>query len=71
MQYEQDPDYAFLKNLFINVLKKEGHIIDCYYDWDKMTIRYFRDFENYKIKKEKKKKVKRILILHLLIKIMK
>ena len=56
LQYEQDPDYAFLKNLFINVLKKEGHIIDCYYDWDKMTIRYFRDFENYKIKKEKSEK---------------
>ena len=56
LQYEQDPDYAFLKNLFINVLKKEGHVIDCYYDWDKMTIRYFRDFENFKIKKEKSEK---------------
>ena len=29
LQYEQDPDYAFLKNLFVNVLKKEGHVIDC------------------------------------------
>ena len=56
LQYEQDPDYAFLKNLFVNVLKKEGHVIDCYYDWDKMTIRYFRDFENFKIKKEKSEK---------------
>ena len=53
LEYEQDPDYGFLKNLFVNVLKKEGFIVDCYYDWDKVTIRYFRDFENFK-KKEKK-----------------
>ena len=53
--YEQDPDYAFLKYLFINILKKDRQIIDCYYDWDKETITYFRDFANFK-KKEKKDK---------------
>ena len=52
LQYEQDPDYSFLKNLFINVLKKEGHIIDCYYDWDTKTIKYFRDFQNFKNKND-------------------
>ena len=36
--YEQDPDYAYLKNLFVQVLKKEGYIIDYYYDWDTDTI---------------------------------
>jgi len=54
LQYEQDPDYSFLKNLFLNVLKREGYKIDCYYDWDKTTIKYFRDFENFKVKNEKK-----------------
>ena len=53
LEYEQDPDYGFLKNLFINVLRKGGFIVDCYYDWDKSTIKYFRDFENYK-KKDKR-----------------
>ena len=53
LEYEQDPDYGFLKGLFINVLKKGGFIVDCYYDWDKTTIKYFRDFEHFK-KKEKK-----------------
>jgi len=53
LEYEQDPDYGFLKSLFLNVLKKEGFIVDCYYDWDKETIKYFRDFEHFK-KKEKK-----------------
>ena len=57
--YEQDPDYAFLKYLFINILKKDRQIIDCYYDWDKETITYFRDFANFK-KKEKKDKIEDI-----------
>ena len=55
LEYEQNPDYTFLKNLFVNILKKDNQIIDCYYDWDKITIKYFRDFENYK-KKDKKEK---------------
>ena len=56
LEYEQDPDYSFLKSLFVNVLKKDSLIIDCYYDWDKTTTRYSRDFENFKNKKDKKDK---------------
>ena len=43
--YEQEPDYYYLKNLFLNVLNREGFRLDCY-DWDKETINYFRDFKN-------------------------
>ena len=46
LEYEQDPDYDYLRNLFIRVLNSEGFRIDCYYDWDKETINYFRDFKN-------------------------
>ena len=46
LEYEEDPDYIYLRNLFINVLNREGFGIDCYYDWDKETIHYFRDFKN-------------------------
>jgi casein kinase I family protein HRR25 len=46
LEYEQDPDYNFLKNLFLEVLGRDGFRIDCYYDWDKETINYFRDFKN-------------------------
>jgi serine/threonine protein kinase len=34
LEYEQDPDYEMLKNLFLNVLKDEGYTLDYYYDWD-------------------------------------
>ena len=34
LQYEQDPDYEMLKNLFLTVLRNEGNILDFYYDWD-------------------------------------
>ena len=53
LEYEQDPDYSFLKNLFINVLRRDRYIIDCYYDWDKETINYNRDFKNWKKKEHK------------------
>ena len=46
LEYEQEPQYDYLKNLFLQVLMKEGYRIDCYYDWDKETINYFRDFKN-------------------------
>ena len=46
LEYEQDPDYYYLKNLFLEVLGRDGFRIDCYYDWDKETINYFRDFKN-------------------------
>ena len=50
LEYEQDPDYDYLRNLFVNVLNSDGFIIDCYYDWDKETINYFRDFKNIETK---------------------
>ena len=34
LEYEQDPDYEMLKNLFSKVLRDEGYVLDCYYDWD-------------------------------------
>jgi len=44
--YEQDPNYDYLRNLFTSVLSADRLGIDCYYDWDKETIHYFRDFKN-------------------------
>ena len=44
LEYEQDPNYHFLKNLFTSVLSEMGHKVDCYYDWDTETINYYRDF---------------------------
>ena len=34
MTFEQEPDYNFLKNLFLNILKKTGGGMDYIYDWD-------------------------------------
>ena len=34
MTFEQEPDYNFLKNLFLNILKKMGGGMDYIYDWD-------------------------------------
>ena len=34
LEYEQDPDYEMLKNLFSKVLRDEGYVLDYYYDWD-------------------------------------
>ena len=44
LEYEQDSDYHFLKNLFTSVLSEMGHKVDCYYDWDTETIDYYRYF---------------------------
>ena len=46
LQYEQDPDYNYLKNLLLKVLQNNGFTIDCYYDWDKQTIIYNRNFND-------------------------
>ena len=46
LNYEQDPDYDYLKNLFLSTLENYGFKLDCYYDWDKQTIIYNRDFNN-------------------------
>ena len=53
LEYEQDPDYNYLKRLFLNVLNRDGFIIDCFYDWDNETINYSRDFKNVDDKKNK------------------
>jgi len=45
LTYEQDPDYDYLKNLFITTLNDQGFNIDCYYDWDTQTIQYSRSFK--------------------------
>ena len=42
LEYEQDPDYNYLKNLFLYILKSNGFDLDCYYDWDKESIIYKR-----------------------------
>ena len=34
LEYEEDPNYNMLKELFLKVLKNDGHIFDYYYDWD-------------------------------------
>jgi len=34
LEYEQDPDYNMLKQLFLKVLSDEGFCFDHYYDWD-------------------------------------
>ena len=34
MEYEQEPDYNYLRNLFMNVLQKTGGKMDYVYDWD-------------------------------------
>ena len=39
LEYEQDPDYNYLKKLFITVLNEKGYELDYYYDWDTETIK--------------------------------
>ena len=48
LQYEENPDYKYLKNLFLNVLNNQGFNLDCYYDWDTETIIYNRNFNSNK-----------------------
>ena len=38
LKYEEDPDYNYLKKLFITVLKNNNWEFDYYYDWDKTTL---------------------------------
>ena len=38
LKYEEDPDYNYLKNLFVNVLKKNNLEFNYYYDWDQSTL---------------------------------
>ena len=46
LNYEDNPDYKYLKNLFLTALSNEGYKLDCYYDWDTDTIVYNRNFSN-------------------------
>ena len=52
LEYEQDPDYNYLKNLLVRVLNLYGYSIDCYYDWDTDTIKYNRSNYIYKQNKQ-------------------
>ena len=38
LQYESNPNYNYLKNLFLNILKKDNLVLDYYYDWDQKTL---------------------------------
>ena len=38
LKYEEDPDYNYLKNLFVSVLKKNNWEFNYYYDWDQTTL---------------------------------
>ena len=49
LEYEQDPDYDMLKNLFKSALKKNGFEFDYFYDWDtNQTIYNLNCFDNNK-----------------------
>ena len=54
LEYEQDPDYDMLKNLFLKVLKDEGYDLDYYYDWDndRTTMATSDTNQNYLFKNE-------------------
>ena len=38
LKYESDPDYNYLKNLFLTVLKHYNWTFDYYYDWDQVGL---------------------------------
>ena len=38
LKYESDPDYNYLKNLFLTVLKHYNWSFDYYYDWDQVGL---------------------------------
>jgi len=38
LEYEADPDYNYLKNLFLTTLKKFNWDFDYYYDWDQVGL---------------------------------
>ena len=47
LEYESDPDYNYLKNLFLTVLKQYNWQFDYYYDWDQvgLTLSEIKDKE--------------------------
>ena len=38
LEYEAEPDYNYLKNLFLGTLKNNNYELDYYYDWDPTTL---------------------------------
>jgi len=38
LEYEADPDYNYLKNLFLTILKHYNWEFDYYYDWDQVGL---------------------------------
>ena len=38
LEYETDPDYNYLKNLFLTILKHYNWEFDYYYDWDQVGL---------------------------------
>ena len=40
LKYEEDPNYNYLKNLFLTVLKNYNWEFDYYYDWDQVGLTY-------------------------------
>ena len=63
LRYEENPDYFYLKNLFITVLKNNNWELDYYYDWDKSTltneeiISINRSLSSYNIHSIRKRKI--------------
>ena len=50
LEYEQEPDYNMLKNLFNDMLKNNNFKFDYYYDWDIKLTTF--DYSHVNVKKE-------------------
>ena len=40
LEYTEDPNYNYLKNLFLSVLKSYNYEFDYFYDWDQQKLTY-------------------------------
>ena len=58
LEYEDDPDYSLLKNLFLKVLNDEGNNFDYFYDWDNdvITMTTADTYQNFNFKNELQEK---------------
>ena len=55
LEYEQDPDYDMLKNIFKDLLKQNGFEFDYFYDWNvNETIIDYHNYSNNNNKEEEK-----------------
>ena len=53
LEYEQDPDYDMLKNIFKDILKQNGFEFDYFYDWNvNETIIDYHNYSNNNNKEE-------------------